>query len=375
MNYLETTSFILLGLACLPFVLGSLNRNRFRPPRPHPLIDDDLPPVSVLIPARNEENNIGAAIASCLASLNASCEVIVLDDHSEDNTRLIVEDIARDEERISIHTSEDLPEGWSGKQYACYQLSKLAKFDHFLFLDADVRLEKNCIERVLHEFKTKELDLLSGFPRQITKTLMEKLVLPLIHFVLLGYLPFKRMRRTFSPAASAGCGQFFLTSREAYEATGGHSAIKNSSHDGVQLPRAYRRAKCKTDICDITNLAHVRMYQNAREVWLGLEKNATEGIGNPKTIIPMSILLFATVIPFPLLIVAIANFEPGSTYLLALACLTVFATRLLLSVPYRLSISSTALHPIGMSILLLIQWKALFKKLFGKSTTWKGREV
>lgn len=370
-----TTLAVICTLLCfLALGMAIANRRQFlRPPLPDQ--PAALPPVSVLIPARNEENNIAAAVESALDSAFVEVEVIVLDDHSSDKTRQIVESIAQRDPRVKVHSSKPLPEGWSGKQYACYQLSQLASYKHFLFLDADVRLHRECLARVVGELQRKNLALLSGFPRQITKTPLEWLLLPLIHFVLLGYLPFARMRSSNSPAASAGCGQFFLTTRNAYQATGGHSSIRSSSHDGVQLPRAYRRQGQRTDLCDITLDAEVRMYQNASEVWFGLSKNATEGIGNPRTIIPMTILLGAQIVPFVALPITLALGHSTASLLFTLASLCALTTRLILSRPFQLPLRSALLHPIGLATLLLIQYQAILKKLTGQTTNWKGRQV
>ncbi len=142
----------------------------------------------------------------------------------------------------------------------------------------------------------------AAFLCQETGTLVEKLVIPLIHFVLLGFLPLARMRRSRHPAYAAGCGQFFLARRSAYEAAGGHTAIQGSLHDGITLPRAFRAAGFRTDLCDMTEIATCRMYQSARDVWLGLAKNATEGLASPGMIVPATaFLLGGQVLPFALL--------------------------------------------------------------------------
>ena len=106
-------------------------------------------------------------------------------------------------------------------------------------------------------------------------------MLPLIHFVLLGFLPLPVARRLRGPAWAAGCGQLFLTTRAAYDAAGGHAAVKSSLHDGLTLPRAYRAAGETTDVVDAAGLATCRMYDGAGETFAGLAKNATEGVAAP----------------------------------------------------------------------------------------------
>ena len=136
--------------------------------------------------------------------------------------------------------------------------------------------------------ETTGADLASGIPHQETVSLLEKLVIPLIHFILLGFLPIRRMRRSRRPSFAAGCGQLFIARAEAYHRCGGHAAIRDTLHDGIKLPRAFRAAGFKTDLFDATDLATCRMYRTAREVWLGLAKNAGEALAAPAMIVPMT---------------------------------------------------------------------------------------
>jgi hypothetical protein len=146
-----------------------------------------------------------------------------------------------------------------------------------VFVDADVRLAPQGLARLAGFLQRSGADLVSGVPRQETGTFLERLLIPLIHFLPLGFLPFQRMRSSRHPAYGSGCGQLFMTYRNAYEAAGGHAAVRTSLHDGVTLPRAFRAAGLMTDMCDTTEVATCRMYRSARAVWDGLGKNATEG--------------------------------------------------------------------------------------------------
>ena len=128
------------------------------------------------------------------------------------------------------------------------------------------------------------------------------MLVPLIYIVLLSYLPFELMRRTKWQAASAGCGQFFLTTRQSYEQMGGHGAIRDSLHDGITLPRAFRRAGLTTDVFDASDVASCRMYRGWWQTWQGFSKNAYEGLANPRLIVPMTgLMLVGYVAPTVLL--------------------------------------------------------------------------
>ena len=107
-----------------------------------------------------------------------------------------------------------------------------------VFVDADVRLAPDALSRMVgHMQRHPDLGLASGFPAQVTVTWSERLLLPLIHFLLLGFLPIAAMRRHISPGFGAGCGQLFIARAGAYRDAGGHGAIRASLHDGITLPR------------------------------------------------------------------------------------------------------------------------------------------
>ena len=218
-------------------------------------------------------------------------EVVVLDDNSSDATAEIVKRIAQADERVRYFRGSPLPCGWNGKQHACKQLAELARHDRLVFLDADVRLRPDALKRLTDRQDESGVALLSGFPHQETGTMLERWIIPLMHFILLGFLPLRRMRSSRQPAYAAGCGQLFMTRKMDYERAGTHEAIRASRHDGLKLPRAYRQAGLSTDVVDAAKLAECRMYRSAAEVVRGVLKNAIEGIANPRLIVPFSLLL------------------------------------------------------------------------------------
>jgi glycosyltransferase involved in cell wall biosynthesis len=368
---LENIAWIAFTFALIPFLVYLANYRFFDPPPPIP-VQPDLPSVSILIPARNEERSIAAAIESALTTKQIQFEIVVLDDHSTDRTAEIVEEFAKRDARVRLEDAPPLPRGWCGKQHACYSLSRLAKSDYFLFVDADVRLQPEAVARMVAFQQSTKAELVSGFPRQETDTWLEKLVIPIIHFLLLGFLPFRHMKRSTRVGFAAGCGQLFLARRESYELIGGHSAIKDSLHDGIKLPRAYRKWKFKTDLCDTTQLAVCRMYHSASEVWLGFSKNAREGLAANGTIVPFTFILFAgQILPWILLGVG-----EGKQIVLIPSFLAI-AMSLLIRVDAKIRFQQSWLgviaHPIGIGFVLSIQWYAMIMELLGKPVGWRGR--
>ena len=201
---------------------------RFR--RLPPALNDVIPAVSVLIPARNEENSIEAAVRSVIESRGVKLEVIVLDDSSTDRTATIVREISEADSRIRVETAPPLPAGWCGKQAACRQLARLAKHDLFVFLDADVSSLARRIGPNGRMANKKETPILFR-PSHVKKTgtPLEWLLIPQIHSLLLGFLPIQPGRWLWRRQAfAAGCGQLFMARRLAYEAIDGHAAVRES---------------------------------------------------------------------------------------------------------------------------------------------------
>ncbi len=352
------------GLSALPLAVAIVNLRLLRPPRPAA----GRPAVSVLIPARNEAANIADAVACVLRCQDVELELLVLDDGSTDATAAILATVADPRLRV-IAGDGVLPPGWSGKQYACARLGRAAQHELLVFVDADVRLAPDALSRLAGAMEADpELGLASGVPRQITGSWSERLLLPLIHLLLLGYRPIWLDRDRTQPGFAAGCGQLFVARRDAYRATGGHDAIRASLHDGLTLPRAFRRAGFQTGLFDVTGFATCRMYGNARDLWEGLGKNACEGMATQRALPVWTVLLGGGHV-LPLLLVLLRRPQPQTVA--ALGC--GLALRLLLAVRFRQDLLGALLHPVGVLLLLVRQWSALLGAQAGRPKTWRGR--
>ena len=362
-----------LVFAALPAALFLDNLRLYRPPLAPP--PGTRPSVSVLIPARDEEEAIGPAVEAALASTGVDLEVVVLDDHSRDGTAAVVRGLAGRDPRVSLREAPELPAGWCGKQHACAVLAGLATRPVLVFLDADVRLAPDGLARLVGFLETSEADLVSGVPAQETGGLLERLVIPLIHFVLLGFLPIHRMRTHPEPGYAAGCGQLFATKKSSYDRMGGHASIRTSLHDGVKLPRAYRASGLTTDLCDATDVAVCRMYRSPGAVWSGLTKNATEGLAAPALIGPATVVLFGgQVLPFLLLALApTLRLSPTALAAAAVASALAYLPRFLGVARFHQSVLGAVLHPVGVLALLAVQWHALGRERLGRPASWKGR--
>jgi hypothetical protein len=337
--------------------------------------------VTVCIPARNEERNLEACVRAVLAQDHAALRVLVYDDASDDNTPRILARLCREDPRVETCPTRPHPPGWVGKQFACDQMGRHASGELLLFIDADVRLAPDCVRRALDSMHDLRADLLSTFPRQITGTAAERLLVPMIHFILFSYLPFARMRRTNDPAASAACGQFVLVRRGAYLAAGGHASVRDSMHDGVKLPRIFRRAGLRTDLFDGTDLASCRMYEGLGATWRGFAKNAYEGLGSTVMLVFLTALhLVGHVLPWAVLgwvaTVSAGGFAPAPAAsvvgVAALACTIHVAQRGLLSRRFGQGWLPVVAHPLGVLMMTAVQWYSLMLHVCG-ARAWRGR--
>ena len=387
---LSLTAFL---CALIPAIVFTLNLRLYA--APPATTGHSVQAVSILIPARNEAAGIVAAVQHALASVGCAVEVIVMDDASTDATAALVQALAADDARVRLRSAPPLPAGWNGKQHACWALAQAARHPLLCFVDADVRLAPECVARMANFLETSKSSLVSGFPRQVTVTTLEWLLLPLIHFVLLGFLPIGRMRKGTNPGFAAGCGQFMLVRAADYFTCGGHSGIKLTMHDGLRLPRLFRQHGLRTDLADITDFATCRMYTNAPQVWNGLAKNATEGLAAPARIVPISLLLFlGQIVPFAgitLLMIGTIWFQLfagtlgmdihfnnprlGLTMIAALLIAAFFAwlPRILAARRFKQNWRSALLHPIGIALLLILQWYALIRQIARRPVSWRDR--
>jgi len=330
--------------------------------------------VSVIIPARNEESNIETILKTIIASEYPNLEVIVGNDHSTDATEVIVNRLAELDDRIKLVQLPDLPNGWGGKMHACWATAKYASGRWLLFIDADCQVSNSAIGSMVAEAEHRDVPFLSGFPYQETKTFGERLLIPLIFFVLLGFLSIRKMRKKIEPAYGASCGQVMLISADAYNEVGGHEAIQNSCHDGLHMPRLFRSHQKKTDIVDLSDSIQCRMYHSTSETIIGLSKNAKYGIGSPSLILVFTFMLLGgQVLPW------ILPFIFKMQLYQVLACIGMglcgYLIRVIHCVQQRCSVYGAILHPVGIVGLMTIQWVALLKHLCGVKQTWKGRKI
>ena len=136
--------------------------------------------ISVLIPARNEEINIGQCLKALIAQDYGNLEILVLDDHSTDGTADLIQEFSGLDGRIKRLVGSELPLGWTGKNWACHQLTAKAGGEVLLFMDADTILSDGAVSAAVAHFMNSDADLLAVMPRRIGDCVVEKLIFPFI---------------------------------------------------------------------------------------------------------------------------------------------------------------------------------------------------
>ena len=343
--------------------------------------------VSILVPARNEARNIEACVRSLLAQDYPNFELLVLDDHSEDGTGEIVRGLGVSEsgELARLLPGEALPPGWCGKNWACHQLSQAARGTFLFFTDADTAHAPGTVSAAVAYALRNRAGLVSAWPRLVTVTLGEKLIIPMI--VLLGmvlyphWLVLSLQRHTHLAARiparyrrmlGAANGQFMFFTRECYETIGGHAALRDHVVEDVALGRAVAARMhegLRLRNCESLAFSTCRMYRSLGEVWEGFTKNLRaafeESLANFLIIGATQAGCF--LLPFALLFLPLR----GKGFVIAEVAL-IYLIRIILTARFRTSWLSCALHPIGHALALAIGVNS-WRRSAGGGVTWKGR--
>ncbi|HNW51783.1 MAG TPA: glycosyltransferase family 2 protein [Prolixibacteraceae bacterium] len=321
--------------------------------------------VSVLIPARNEEENLRNLLSDLQNQEVQHIEVLVFDDLSTDGTAEVVAAFAAHDTRFRLIHSDGLPAGWLGKNYGCHCLSQQAKGEYLLFLDADVRVKNGIIRRAVNLAQKRRLGLLSLFPRQRMGSAGEWAAVPVMNFILLTLLPLALVHRSKFVSLSAANGQFMLFEASRYFETKPHEQFSNNKVEDIAIARYFKQKRIPV-ICTVGDHSlECRMYPGFREAVNGFSKNVISFFGNSFLLA----LLFWLITTLGFLAV---SFAFPVSYLVAYIA-TVILTRILVSVTSR--------QPAGLNILFLIPQQislgiVIFRAFINrikKEYTWKGR--
>jgi chlorobactene glucosyltransferase len=364
---------LLLGYSLFCFIGNSLYLKKSRQQRAHNL---NYAKISILIPARNEEHYLSSCLDSLLDQTYPHYEIIVLDDHSTDRSGCILREYAgKYRERVKVCPSLPLPEGWTGKNWACHQLAAKATGDWFAFIDADTLHQPDSLKIAYQEAMHRKSSLLSYLPQLTNLTFTEQLILPIIHFALYCLMPLCLVPKLKYPAVAMAIGTFILIKKETYQAIGGHAAIKSAILEDIQLARQVKAQGKRIDMLDGSGLLSTRFYENSSEIWQGLSR-VIFGAFNYQILPFILTCLFSYLIflhPFLALFAAgwSGSFHTSYPYVLQVSGL--FLLRFLVALKTRENPIYTILHPLMITCSLLIGLNSFKIIFYDRTITWKAR--
>ncbi len=339
-------------------------------------IQNKLPFVSVLVPARNEERNILNLLNSISNQNYPNYELIILDDNSTDNTAKIVSEFIANNSYINIQLiiGRELPSGWIGKNWACFQLSESANGDILIYTDADNTHSKDAIITSVNAINRNNVDFLSAFPEQILVTFWEKVITPFIDLVLYSLLPLILVKNSKFISLSAANGQWIVIAKDAYKITGGHNTLKNKIVEDVEFCKLIKSKNLKAMVLNGQEIIFTRMYHNLTEIISGFNKNFY-GLTNNNIFIFLFLMTFFTllgILPFVYLFCFALNYVIILTLLLLL-------WQILLSLMIKQNKIKEILFqfitlPIKLIFVFIIGIKSMYSNYSG-NITWKDRKV
>src|SRR5574342_49502 len=248
------------------------------------------PLISVCIPARNEERNIRACVEAILAQDYPNLEVIVLDDRSTDATPEILRGAfgATQNDRLTIISGSDLPEGWAGKPHALYQASAVARGRWLCFVDADTFAAPQALSSCYVKAIETKADMFTILTFQIMGTFWEKAVLPLVMTALpVGFTP----RKVNDPKRKDAIanGQFIMVKRSVYDAIGGHESVKDQIVEDKAIAERVKWNGYRLVVANGYAVARTRMYTSLPEMWEGWTKNIYLGLRDQPSLLMLGV--------------------------------------------------------------------------------------
>jgi GT2 family glycosyltransferase len=356
---------LLAGPAVLVLVHVAVNVRLLR--RVAPSTVDSVGRVAVLLPVRDEAHRLEPCLRALLAQ--RGCEILVLDDGSTDGTAALVRAVGG--AHVRLITGAPLPPGWLGKPHACAQLAAAAgAAEVMVFLDADVVLAPDAVAAAVATLGG--FDLLTPYPRIVADGFGQRLVQPLLQWSWLAFLPLRAMERSPRPSLAAAGGQFLVVRRAAYEAAGGHAAVRASVLEDVELARAVKRAGGRIALADGSAVATCRMYGSWRELMDGYTKSLWASFGSrlaASAVVLMLLLLFV----LPLLAVLLWPVSPTAALAGAAGYAAGVGGRALAARATGGRAFPDALgHPLSVLLFACLVARSYRRR---RTVTWKGRPI
>lgn len=346
----------------------------------HPISSQKRPFVSILVPARDEEKNIAKCVSSLLKQEYPQYELLVLDDHSKDQTLEILKSIKEKEKKREFHILKGKPlrDGWYGKHWACHQLAQKARGEILLFVDADTEHQPLMLQRSVALLLDSDLDLLSAIIYQRMETWGERITVPYPVWSIFSLLPIWIGVVFKIPAFSAANGQFMMFKKKSYHEIGGHESVKNNAVDDVALGRLVLKRKMNWRIHEGVEYVSCRMYHSFQDAYQGFTKNYF-ALFNYKILPAMFVWLWMFIILWLPISVILAqwiglHFIEANTNLSLISLGIHTMLWVIPTMKCKLPYTTILLYPIINALASFIGFRSIVKTMKSKAH-WKGRAL
>ena len=340
------------------------------------------PLVSVVVPARNEARNIGRCVRSVLGSRYPSLELIVVDDHSRDDTAALAREAGAGDSRLRVVPNPSLPDGWFGKQWACASGVADTRGELLLFTDADTEHAPDLLSRAVNALLRDDVALLTVAGHQETHGFWERLLQPQVFWMLLvrygGTESVSHARHAEDVIAN---GQFLLVRRAAYESVGGHASVRDKVAEDLALAQRFHRAGLSMRLVRGEEQLSTHMYASLSELIAGWGKNiyaggidAMPGGSIGRIVFPFVLPLLPLMTLAPAIVLAMALLGVLGNGWLLWSAVSFAANVVWWSVIYRgfrQRVWYALVAPLGSAMLLYIIGRAIAR---GRRVGWKERE-
>ncbi len=356
------------------------------PPRAATVFDqpepEELLELTVIVPARNEEDCIGACLESLVRQsedvfqLGREWELILVDDDSTDRTA----EIARSYPGVTVVKAARLEKGWTGKANAVWTAARKARGKWLLFTDADTIHEPGNLHRGIHEATRHKAGMLSYSPRQIVSGLVQRSLMPLVFCELALAYPPAKVSDPVQRVAAAN-GQYLLVEREVYRRLGGHQAVKDKVLEDVELAFIAKRRKIGLWFRYAADAVSTRMYRSTGAMLEGWTKNLALLFDNALSLAMWRVLDCFLLFGLPVLAFELwnAHFTARSLAWLGAGWVMVLLwLRNLVRFYARVAKSNfpfldCAITPLGLPLFVFLLYRSWFQHKVLKQVSWKGR--
>jgi chlorobactene glucosyltransferase len=354
--------------------LALFERRRAERPDDEPPLRDG-PRVSVVVPARDEERGIGAAVRSLRALEYRDLEIVVVDDGSADGTLAAAREAAGGDPRVTVLEGAPLPDGWVGKSWACWQGVQRTTGEWLLFTDADVVHAPDSLGRTLAMAKRLGRGGLTLFPTIVCEGVAERVVTPAALVAIGSFVAPGPLARSDRSRVAIAAGGYILMARRLYDAVGGHAGIRTRMVDDVCLAAAVKRFGALIVPVPAGRMARLRMYHGAREVWDGWSKNASfAAVGPPaKGLVSAAVIAAVALGPAAATAAGLRSRDRGlaAVGLAGLGAMAALQRLASWAVPTPARYAATL--PLGMLVLAGATARGALERLVGLGPKWRGR--